>query len=60
MEYCPKSLYDVVHDVQIPPDVLLRYALDIAQGMHYLHGKKIIHRGSPTKNKKEGEEKQII
>jgi hypothetical protein len=46
MEYCPETLYDIIHKQErdIPPKLVLTYASQIARGVDYLHSKHIIHR----------------
>jgi mitogen-activated protein kinase kinase kinase 13 len=46
MEYCPRGqLFEVLRDGrEITPNLLVQWATQIADGMHYLHGLKIIHR----------------
>ncbi len=46
MEFCPASLYDIIHkqEREIPPRLVLDYASQIARGVEYLHSKHIIHR----------------
>lgn len=46
MEYCPfGQLYEVLRDGrEIPPQLMIDWSKQIAQGMHYLHIHKIIHR----------------
>ena len=52
MEFCPNGqLYEVLRNGrQITPSLLIKWSKQIADGMHYLHLHKIIHRDlkSPT------------
>ncbi|KAK2142360.1 hypothetical protein LSH36_965g01019 [Paralvinella palmiformis] len=52
MEYCPYGqLYEVLRDgKQLPPDLLVSWAKQIAAGMNYLHSHKIIHRDLKSPN----------
>lgn len=52
MEYCPYGqLYDVLRDgKQLPASLLCDWAKQIAAGMLYLHGHKIIHRDLKSPN----------
>lgn len=45
MEYMPLgSLVGVLESVRLSPQMRVRYALDVARGMEYLHHHKVIHR----------------
>lgn len=46
MEYCGEgSLYEVIQKrTEILPPEVIKWAGQIASGMHFLHSKKIIHR----------------
>ena len=46
MEFCPNGqLYEVLRNGrQITPALLIKWSMQIADGMHYLHVHKIIHR----------------
>ena len=46
MEFCPNGqLYEVLRNGrQITPSLLVKWSKQIADGMHYLHVHKIIHR----------------
>ena len=46
MEFCPNGqLYEVLRNGrQITPSLLIKWSKQIADGMHYLHLQKIIHR----------------
>jgi len=52
MEYMERgSLHDVLHGKKsLPPRMIHRIATDIALGMAYLHGEKILHRDLNCKN----------
>ncbi|XP_050683413.1 mitogen-activated protein kinase kinase kinase 12-like isoform X1 [Leptidea sinapis] len=52
MEYCQYgSLYDFIHsNTTFAPKQLLKWAKEIAVGMVYLHGHKIIHRDLKSPN----------
>lgn len=46
MEFCQHGqLFEVLRDGrEVTPKLLVHWATQIADGMHYLHGNKIIHR----------------
>lgn len=50
MEYCPRSLLEVLRERPIPPELVLDWATQIARGMHYLHGRHFIHRDLKSPN----------
>ena len=53
MEFCPKSVYGVIHSKDFKMDLprLLSWSKDIVSGMMYLHDvKKSIHRDMKTGN----------
>jgi serine/threonine protein kinase len=52
MELCRRSLTDQVFDSSVELSWLrkLRYALDVATGMHYLHQKGVVHRDLKPSN----------
>lgn len=49
-QYCPRSLHDVIRDNQIPAPMVLDWARQIANGMHYLHAQGMVHRDLKTPN----------
>ncbi|KAF4524846.1 hypothetical protein B566_EDAN014697 [Ephemera danica] len=52
MEYCPYGpLFNLLKEgEEIPPNRLINWAEQIADGMHYLHNNKIIHRDLKSPN----------
>lgn len=50
MEYCPKSLHEIIKDTRIPPTQMCEYARQIANGMQYLHSKSQVHRDLKSPN----------
>ncbi|XP_077997800.1 mitogen-activated protein kinase kinase kinase 13-like [Glandiceps talaboti] len=52
MEYCPYGqLYEVLREGrEIPPDLMVEWTKQIANGMNYLHLHKIIHRDLKSPN----------
>lgn len=52
MEFCPNGqLYEVLRNGrQITPSLLVKWSKQIADGMHYLHVHKIIHRDLKSPN----------
>ena len=44
MEYCPKSLYDVIQNTRIAAPLALDWARQVTAGMEYLHSRNVIHR----------------
>jgi len=52
MEFCPNGqLYEVLRSGrQIRPSLLVGWSMQIADGMHYLHAHKIIHRDLKSPN----------
>lgn len=51
MEYCPKTLYEVIKHTRIPPTEICEWARQIAAGMAYLHDKcDQIHRDLKSPN----------
>ncbi|KAL9958735.1 hypothetical protein ACROYT_G035790 [Oculina patagonica] len=58
MEFCPNGqLYEVLRNGrQITPSLLIKWSKQIADGMHYLHLHKIIHRDLKSPNVLVGED----
>ena len=46
MDFCPNgNLYTYIHSLsKLTPQLVIRWSRDIANGMAYLHSKRIIHR----------------
>lgn len=50
LQYCPQSLSDVIRDNHIPPPMVLDWARQVANGMHYLHSQGMVHRDLKSPN----------
>ncbi|EDQ89903.1 uncharacterized protein MONBRDRAFT_24816 [Monosiga brevicollis MX1] len=50
MEYCPRSLYDVIQSSKIPAPLVVEWSHQIANGMLYLHEQGIVHRDLKSPN----------
>eukprot|EP00055_Hartaetosiga_balthica_P016127 m.100249 g.100249 ORF g.100249 m.100249 type:complete len:678 (+) comp9042_c1_seq1:209-2242(+) len=50
MEYCPNSLYEIIRGHQLPPEWIVEWGAQIADGMLYLHKMGIVHRDLKSAN----------
>jgi len=50
MELCLRSVHDVIKGTRIGPELVCNWAKQVACGMEYLHGKRIVHRDLKTPN----------